>query len=273
VKRTLIWVVAALLSAAAAQASTVISCSESAMVTNTCSAAHITDFNAVLQWNALGTASPVPFTNPATAVASGVQVTVSDSGGKMILADNYALLSNGLGGWIDPTALPNAPFHFSGRFDSKPDATAGSPGDHLVGVYQNNNSMMLAFSQGLNEFAFRISSNSLMPLFNVTISEYASSDGTGVPLGTTTLASLTGGGNCPGLFAVPPVPCNDAPWVVGSGFNATQVHSIIVHTNDPSGFFIDGLFMQTVPEPATTALIGLGLVALSLIARQRQKRA
>jgi hypothetical protein len=277
VKCTLVGVVAAFLSGMALQASTVITCSESAMVTNTCTAAHITDFNANLQWNALGSASGVPFTSPATASANGNQVTVSAFGGNMILADNYGLISNGSGGWINPTVLPSAPFRFSGRFDAPPDTASpgfqpvGSPGDYLVGVYQNNNSMLLAFSQATQAFAFRVSTNSIF-MFDVTVSEFASADGSGTALATNTFTNL-GGGNCPGLFNNPPVPCNDASWLVGSGFAPSQVQSIVIHTNDTSGFYIDGLYLSDVPEPGTTALIGLGLVSVGLLARRRRRKA
>src|SRR5215469_8015325 len=148
-------VAAALLAATALQASTVITCSEVAMVANTCSAAHITDFTASVQWNALGSATGVPFTNTASTAVSGDTVTVSDAGGQMILADNYALISNGSGGWVNPAFLPSAPFGFTGHFDAPPDTAAagfdpvGNPGDYLVGVYHNNNSMVLGFSQAI----------------------------------------------------------------------------------------------------------------------------
>jgi PEP-CTERM motif len=277
VKRTLIWVVAAFIPATALQASTVITCSESAMVTNTCTAAHITDFNANLQWSVLGPATGVPFTAPAIGSAGEYQVTVSAFGGQMILADNYGMISNGAGGWINPAVLPSAPFRFTGRFDAQPDSAAagmppvGSPGDSLVGTFQNNSSMLLAFSQAINGFAFRISSNSLMT-FNVTISEYSSSDGTGTPLVTSTLTSLPGG-NCPGLASVPPVPCNDAMWLVGMGFN-NPVGSIVIHTSDTSGFYLDDFYgIEPVPEPGTMGLIGLGLMAGAYMARRRTSKA
>jgi hypothetical protein len=198
----------------------------------------------------------------------------------MVLADNYGMISDGFGGWINPVVLPSAPFRFTGRFDAPPDETPagyapmGNPGDHLLGVYQNNSSLLLGFSQAIPEFAFRISANSLAT-FDLTVTYYASSDGTGPALGTNTFASLTGGGNCPGLIATPPVPCNDAPWLVGSGFT-TNVGSMVIHTSDTSGFFVDTLYLNNlsnVPEPGTTTLIGLGLVAVGLMARHRRKRA
>jgi hypothetical protein len=277
VNYTKVWVLAtAFLSATALQASTVITCSESAMVSNTCAAAHITDFNANLQWNALGPATGVPFTSTASAQVGNNTVSVSASGGSMILADNYGMISNGFGGWINPAVLPAAPFRFTGRFDAPPDTAAagfqpvGSPGDYLVGVYQNNSPMMLAFSQAVDEFAFRISTNSLLT-FDFTITEYASLNGTGTALATNTFTNLAGGGNCPGLFNIPPTPCNDAPWVVGS-FGSTPVGSIVIHTNDTSGFYVGGLYMTETPEPGTIGLIGLGLVSVALMARRRRKR-
>jgi hypothetical protein len=148
----------------------------------------------------------------------------------------------------------------------------GNPGDALIGTYQNNSAMLLAFSQAIDGFAFRISSNSLMT-FDVTISEYASLDGTGTPLLNSTLTSLPGG-NCPGLGSVPPVPCNDAMWLVGTGFNSPQVGSIVIHTSDTSGFYLDSLYLtEPVPEPGTLALMGLGLMAGAYRARRRRCRA
>jgi hypothetical protein len=195
----------------------------------------------------------------------------------MILADNYGMIPNGSGGWFDPTGMGSSPYRFTGRFDAQPD-TAGpgmppvpNPGDALIGTNQNDNAMLLAFSQAVDGFAFRISSNSLMT-FDVTISEYASLDGTGTPLATSTLTSLPGG-NCPGLGSVPPVPCNDAMWLVGTGFTGPKVGSIVVHTSDPSGFYLDTLFLtEPVPEPGTLGLIGLGLMGGAYMTRRRRSR-
>jgi PEP-CTERM motif-containing protein len=246
------------------------------MVANTCSAGHITDFNANLQWNALGPASGIPFTGTASGNSGNTTVSVTSSG-SMILADNYGMVPNGSGGWINPTFLPSAPFRFTGRFDAPPDSAAagfapvGSPGDYLVGVYQNNSPLMLAFSQAIGGFAFRVSTNSLMS-FDVSITEYASMDGTGPALASNTFTNLAGGGNCPGLFNIPPTPCNDAPWIVATGFGSTPVGSIVIHTNDTSGFYIGGIYTSDVPEPGTTGLIGLGLVSVAVLARNRRKR-
>jgi hypothetical protein len=278
VKRTL-FLVATFISVSALQASTVITCSEVAMATNTCSAAHITDFNANLQWNAVGSANGISFTNTISGNAGTNVVSAGAFGGNMMFADNYGMIADGFGGWINPVVLPSAPFQFTGRFDASPDvapagfAPVGNPGDHLLGVYHNNSSLLLGFSQAIPEFAFRISANSLST-FGLTLTYYASSDGTGPALGTSTFASLTGGGNCAGLIATPPVPCNDAPWVVGSGFTS-NIGSIVIHTGDTSGFFIDTLYLNNpsdVPEPGTTTLIGLGLISVGLVARYRRQR-
>src|SRR5215831_3553393 len=117
VKRTLV-LVAAFISVTGLEASTVITCSEVAMATNTCAAAHITDFNANLQWSTIGPPNGIPFTSTASASAGGDLVSVSAFGGTMILADNYGMISNGAGGWINPVVLPSAPFRFTGRFDA-----------------------------------------------------------------------------------------------------------------------------------------------------------
>jgi hypothetical protein len=230
----------------------------------------------------LGAANGVPFTNAASATTTlgGVNLTVSDGGAQMILADNYGLIQYRPGIWVNPNILPAAPYRFSGHFDAPPDtapapgfAPVGNPGDYLVGVFQNNNAMVLSASGsgnlGLQGFAFRISANSLS-VFDVTIQEYSGANGTGILLGSQTFSSLTGGGNCPGLFSKPPVPCNDAPWIVGGGFNGLAVQSLVIHTSDTSGFFIDTVYLEEVPEPETMFFAGVGLLGLGYAIRRQR---
>jgi hypothetical protein len=269
-----------LVSATSLHASSVITCSETAITGNTCAAAQGVTFNANLQWNALGSATGIPFTSTTSGITGGITVGVSDANGQMILADNYGLINRN-GRWIDPSFLPTAPYRFSGHFDAPPDSTTqfgapvGSPGDYLVGTYQNNQALTISLSgagvgSGLQGFAFRIAANSLS-VFDVTIQEYSGPNGTGLLLGSQTFSSLTGGGNCPGLFHNPPQPCNDAPWVVGSGFGGLQgIQSLVIHTSDTSGFYIDTFYMEAVPEPGTMFVAGIGMLGLGYAIRRQR---
>jgi hypothetical protein len=217
------------------------------------------------------------YSNTTWYAADGEYINVAVTGTSLIRADDYALVNTGMGWTAPPAGL--SPYKFTGNFDSAPDTgfttsgvglTLNSYGEGLLGSY-NAGSFVIGTNYLLSSFGFRIASITNMT-FDVTIQLFGSTDGSGTPLQTLSLSSLTGGGNCSSLSPASgaPVPCNTAPFLFISATGL--VHSFSIATNDPTGFYIDDLDLSgsTTPEPATMLITGGGLLALAYVIRRRR---
>lgn len=281
-KHALIFGALALLASEALHASTMISCAPTsatdANTVNTCYASHLSDFQTNLQWDNLVDAlsNPVPVDGTAhstTWYGSTALGTVSVTGANMYLRANYEAtqLSGGL--WLNIQDPHYA--HFNGTFDAPPDTTPdsavmpGYPGDFLIGT--TNTLTISSGAVGMANFGFRVASQS-NTAFDMVLSLFASTDGSGPALETHTFISAYGGGTCAGLATVggaAPTPCNTAPFFAVTGTEG--VHSFTVSVNDPNGFYIDTLQLNDNPEPASLLLTGFGLASLVGFARRRKQ--
>jgi hypothetical protein len=262
-------------------ASTAISCSGDAAAVNSCYSSHLSSFNTQLDWAIFGPADTALHTGMWTASSGGMTVDVSapnTSGAEGLrLADNYSRILSG-GVWMQAYNLPSPPYSFPGHFDSQPDAGAGSPGDHLMGLRLDGTNalgaMMINFNSPLTDLAFRMASTT-SSLFNANVQIFSGINGGGTLLGQLNLSGLTGGGVCPGLNMNPPVPCNDAPWL--AFLAQSGIRSVSISSSDPTGFYIghlyvgNGSIVTTAPEPASLILCGCGAALLFFGKKRRQR--
>jgi hypothetical protein len=285
VKRIIICIATIVAASGALQASGIIACSGTATAGNPCYASYLPTFNTQATWDSLVATNPgaQPTVNGVAYNtvwdSSGGFVNVAVSGSSLILADDYALIKIG-SMWINPAGSSGLPYRFTGSFDSPPDTgfttsgvglPVGAYGENLLGSFNpgSTGSFLISTTSNvlLTSFGFRIaavtSSN-----FNVTINLFSNPDGTGTQQ-TLALNSLTGGGNCPSLSnSSGPVPCNNAPFLYVS--TTGQVRSFSIQTNDPTGFYIDALDFNTVPEPAPLLFTGAGLLCLAFMIRRKR---
>jgi hypothetical protein len=191
--------------------------------------------------------------------------------------DDFSLRWNGTqwrpGSFVTPR-LAGFPGHFGSAGPGAP-APGAPAGDALLQL-TNGGPMELEFlTNPLFGIWFRIASLSgTDSLFVAILQAFDAADN---PLGTYTLNETANGtgGRCISLSLVPPVPCNDAPYV---GFYDPQgrIRSIYISVFSPGdlihpiGFAIDSLMMEPVPEPGVTGLVGLGLVAIVFYGRKRR---
>ena len=253
-------------------ASTAISCSGDATSVNSCIASHLTSFTTQLDWAMFGTADGALHTGVWTASSGGMTLDVSAPGTSgmnegLRIADNYSRIYLN-GAWVASYNTISPPAAFAGHFDAPPDLSTAStggpgyPGDHLMGLRLDGtnslDSMMINFSSPLTDLSFRMASLT-SSTFNATVSIFSGVNGTGTLLGQLNLSGLTGGGaGCTGLNLPTPVPCNDAPWLAFLA-QSGGIRSIIINSNDPTGFYISNLFESTtVPEPSPLILCGCG---------------
>jgi hypothetical protein len=294
VKRIFICIAAIVIASGALQASGIIACSGVANSSNSCYTSHLSTFDLQLNWDtSLSTSSsiytaPVVNGTPASATwyASAGYVNVDITGTSLIRAYDYAMLNNTTRGY---QSIPGfGPYKFTGTFDSGPDSglttsgvgitihsfnvpsvSATGAGESLLGSY-NAGSFVIGTTAVLSSFGFRIAAIS-SATFNVTINLFGSTDGSGTALQTLTLSALSGGGNCQSLSVLTngnPTTCNTAPFIY---VNTTgNVRSFSIATSDPTGFYIDALDFNAVPEPATMLITGGGLVTLAWFLRRKR---
>lgn len=280
-KRFLICIATLVAASGGLRASSVISCGILNTSPNPCSSAHLGTFNLQVDWNSLTATNPSDqptidgnsYNTTWDASAGYVNVQVSGTG--LIRADNYAMVQVG-SNWMNPTGQAGFPYRFTGTFDSPPDTSytvsnltvpVGTYGETLLGSKNAGTFVIGTTNAILNSFGFRVASVTNAN-FDVTIQLFSSTDGSGTPLETLSLASLTGGGNCPSLSNSPPQPCNTAPFLFVS--TSGGIRSFAVTTNDGTGFYMSGLDVYATPEPATMVITGAGLIALAFAIRRKR---
>jgi hypothetical protein len=184
-------------------------------------------------------------------------------------------------------------------------------GDHLIGFVGNTSQgILLVFNQPVYSIGFRISARSdsqangsgpllsLTPAQDLTIKAYNTTTPTisTNPYLSFELQDSTGFGTCNLTpSARPPqvvTPCNDAPYIgidtrnslfTSNPLNSVSlpgnpwISSVLITSTDPTGFYIDELFLQTTgsgtdtPEPATPLLIGSGLAAAAILFKKKRR--
>jgi hypothetical protein len=201
--------------------------------------------------------------------AGGVTVS-STNGFEFEGADNTALAYNGTT-YVPAGDVSNATT-FAGHFDSQPDAGEPPLGDNLLGIVGNSGSygqpaeVTLSFASSLSYVEFEVTANvggqdgSTVGVDSDFVATLVALDANGNILGTYVVTDFMTGGTCPGLSQVPPVPCNDAPFVQFYD-EESRIASVELTINDPTGAFIDTLNINA-PEPSSFAAFGLGIFAL-----------
>ena len=183
--------------------------------------------------------------------------------------------------WIDASSVAGKTLNtFAGHFGAPSTPTSVPPyGDNLIELLPlptgGTSDLTMLFSAPVFGVGFRVSSGRSGD-FIATLQAY---DGA-VLLGTYVVGATGVGGVCAGLtpvgFGNPPVPCDDAPLIqfADSQGRITSVKLDVQALNDTTAF-IDGLQLQTdnVPEPATSLLIGIGILSLAGLLKRGTSRA
>jgi hypothetical protein len=296
-KRFLLPLATAILTATLGHASVVINCSGDKDAVNSCMASKLPNFTTHLDWaTSLNTAVNGDVYHNAVwtvnNVLTGMNISVGDQDTSategLVRAYNLGSVFY-QGQWTLESSLPYSEqvFSFAGHFDAPPSTTPGSavapgnPGDALVGLALNgasaNRSLLLSFgAAGFDNIGFRVASTN-NSTFELRVQVFANTAGTGTAL-TDFVYTYGAGGQCENLFITvhpgAPLPCNDAPFIGLLNYEG-GAHSIRVSTNDTLGFYIGNLYagdFAEAPEPGTIILCGCGIAAVA-IARRRQRRA
>jgi hypothetical protein len=277
-KRIIIAVALASLAGGIASASSAFSCGGAAITTNNCyTVSALPHFTTQLDWAAFGTSNG-DFSQMFTHTqADGVviQAQALNAPGTqqgLQLASNYARFFNGTT-WQNATGTP---YSYNGRFDAPPNTGAtsaippGTPGDSLLGLGLNGTSagsLLLNFHTNVTDIGFRLASTTNLT-FDGVVSLYSGLNGGGNLVAQLNLTNSVGG-TCPGLSLAVPVPCNDAALV--AFLAQAPFKSIVISTNDTTGFHIGNVFYTSVPEPTSLILCGCG-VALLWAGKKRRQR-
>lgn len=203
----------------------------------------------------------------------------------LLRVDNfYKYYDQSTGTWKTYNAVGSPYGNYSiymGMFDSKPDANAGTPGDHLVGTSGGKGPLEIQFDRGINGIMFRISTPTSGDV-NATIAAYAVPNPTAsdTPIATYSIKATNAGGYCASLGSSTPVPCNVAPYIGIEG-RPGDIRSVVITTG--SGVYISTLYLDdarhttevpgntsAVPEPGTWVLLSGSLMALGVAVRRRQ---
>jgi len=194
--------------------------------------------------------------------------------------DNFVTYYDATAGYWKGAGSFGSPYYgygiYQGMFDSQPNASAGTPGDHLIGSGAGLGAIEMDFARGISGVMFRISTPTTGDV-NATISAYAVEHPTAldVPIMVYRINATNAAGVCASLNngSHAPVPCNVAPWIGIEGGN-NQIRSVIVSSADRStyisNFYLDDT--DTAPEPATFALFGSALMGLVVVAKRRAAR-
>jgi PEP-CTERM motif len=203
--------------------------------------------------------------------ASNQNTFTITSNDQFLRADNTEMAWDG-SNWTPAMYVNSSNIYFGGHFGA-PSAPSAQPqfGDNLLGAFEPAGTdngppeITLSFSQTLSYISFQVSSASNA---NFT-AELLAFDMFGQQIGTYMIADTGGGGNCAGLAATPPQPCNDAALIqfYDPGDKIASVELIML--DDPTGVLIDELGVASIPEPGSWTLFALGL-ALILWAKRKQ---
>jgi hypothetical protein len=244
-------------------------------------------FSDTIDWqNTFGTADQ----NAHNVTTSGIWQGVTDGGVQVgatfgptysgvkniLLQDNFKLVFDGTT-WVLPFTGPYANyFGYAGTFNAPPNPDAGTPGDHLLTTPGGSGALELQFGTAIQGALFRISTPTSGDV-NATVAAYSVINPTSadVPLMTytinahATLGTNNPAGTCDALGLVPPIPCNNAPYI-GIDTGLLNIRSLVISTPD-NGLFIDGVFLDEAPEPGTFALTGV-VGILAFLGRRRMLR-
>ena len=182
---------------------------------------------------------------------------------------------------LDNETAPQHLITFAGHFANNP--TSLNPnllGEHLLGDISGNGSLVLGFNHNVSQIGFRIASNSSSSNadFAATIIAYNGS----TILHTYSINVAGGGGICDLLQsnavnpnATPPLPCNDAAFIVMDAGPQRFTSIQVITSNLNGGFFISGLQFNAdfaeVPEPGMVLLTAGGLAGLWLFSTARRR--
>jgi hypothetical protein len=187
-------------------------------------------------------------------------------------ADNTELAWNG-SGWAPALFVDGTNSYFAGHFNA-PTTPTSQPkfGDNLLGALAPSGgdngppTITLHFATALAYIAFQVSSASSA---NFT-AELLAFNSSGVQIGTYQVSDTGGGGFCAGLAHNPPQPCDDAP-LIQFYDPSTSIASVeLIMLNDDSGVFIDELMVAPIPEPVSSSLVALGLLATLWAAKYKK---
>jgi len=247
-------------------------------VTQSCDQS-LSTFTAAMSWANVLPATTGIVSGPLSGSIDGDAVTVTSNdvfGG----ADNTALAWTG-SSWAPAGFVTNAAT-FAGHFNSETTPTGPSPepvlGDSLLGILapsgpsKGNTTVTLTFAQSLNYVEFQVSARTGSGGANGQntnfTAELIAMDALGHVLGTYQVTDTGTGGLCAGLGnGAGPQPCDDAPFV--QFYDAQDnIKSVELVMNDPTGAYIDTLEVGPIPEPASSLLIGIGILALVWLAKR-----
>ena len=163
-------------------------------------------------------------------------------------------------------------------------------GDHVVGLLHGQAPLLINFDQSIFSVGFYISTKTNADFIaTVKVYDHLNPLSSDTPILTYRIDTdgAGGGGDCASEYNG--VPCNDAPFLGIDGNSAllgtpTSFRSMVISTNDNTGFYIDALYLGTVagegnpgdpsvPEPASYTLIGGGMILVALATRKFKARA
>jgi hypothetical protein len=216
-------------------------------------------------------------------VAVQLAPTYSGTATSVVREDNaYYVWSTTLNRWFTegiPGVTPSLQL-YAGQFNA-PGPTGppvsgagyGYPyGDHLLELPSGGPLELSFLTEDVDGVWFEISNQSGVYNDNFDASVEAL-DSSGHVLGTYSITATGSGGVCASLKTNPPTPCNDSP-EIGFYDPEGRIASIYISVTNTSGsltgFAIDGLTLDEVPEPSIPLMIVSGLAAFSLWRRRRR---
>jgi hypothetical protein len=177
--------------------------------------------------------------------------------------------------WVNPGESPDGGNYFAADGDSSADDTGaggvGVNGGYSVPIYQSIAGLTIGQQYTISFYQAAAQQN---------VKSGATTEQWEVEFCTTLPTTLCNGSNVQLSPLMNDVSHGDIPWQsVSLNFTANATSEILefIALGTPNGAppfdLLDGVNMQATPEPATFALIGLGLLAVPFAARLRRKLA